>query len=258
MRSLLVLFFLLGSVDARSQQLPLLKEALQKGSLSGLNEYIIFNKEVFAHDFPENSMYWRLYREVYPGCSEGTLQIVYCEPYSNWRHKVYPLRVQVLVRDSTIFYYRIMGQDSTGRYDVVRDSAYRQQWLDEFSAGFSSVYGAAPDWNYLFIDSVNYGDSCRGDGTPPDELLRMRDYVRTANTAALNAWLRSGSTELQLFGARGLLEMERKNRPLPPRTHDLIRMILSKQGNINYCLGGWERRIRISRLREPWMPVTTE
>lgn len=54
------------------------------------------NDEILKHDYAENNIYWRLYREVLPGYYEGTIQIYYTEPYSDWRHKLFPIRVNVL------------------------------------------------------------------------------------------------------------------------------------------------------------------
>lgn len=206
------------------------------------------NDEILKHEFAENNIYWRLYREVLPGYYEGTIQIYYTEPYSDWRHKLFPIRVNVLVKDSTIFYWIRKSQDSNAHYTQVYDSFVIDNEYKNFVTQFKSTYKSELNRKYLFIDTINFGNQCKPDAELTTEFKLMNKYVADKNIKALTNWLKSGNTELQLFAVKALKFLKNNNENISKELMDLTELVLSKKGNINLCQDGLERRIQIPKL----------
>ncbi len=64
----LILFIILVLVQNKSfgQKSPQFTELLNKGSVTAVNNYMLKNDEILKHEYAENNIYWRLYREVLP------------------------------------------------------------------------------------------------------------------------------------------------------------------------------------------------
>ncbi|RYZ53804.1 MAG: hypothetical protein EOP49_06530 [Sphingobacteriales bacterium] len=244
---ILFLLLLISPKGTVAQEFPELQRILRNGNLAKLNAYVLTNKEIYQHDFTDNNIYWRLFREISPGYYEGTLQIFYCVPYSDWRHKVHPYRIQVLIKDSLIFYYSMKSLDTTNRYQHSTDSSVNKVAFENLQHAYAKFYGVPLNFSYLFIDSLNYGNSCRP-GQEAVEFRQMNQYVAARNQKALVQWLRTGNTELQLFAVQGLRRLNTKNIPISSEVQRIIDFVLAKKGNANICMEGVERRVRIQRL----------
>jgi hypothetical protein len=216
-----------------------------------VNEYIIHDLEIFSNEFRENDIYWRLYREVLPGYYEGTLQLIFTEPYSDWRHKQYRQRINVLVKDSTIISYQIMALDSFGRYRTIIEGDTNKKLLEQFTSDFLETYKTSINPDFLFIDSINYGDHCDENGSINPEYDKMIRLVATKNYKVLNEWLRCGNSELQLFALRGFQLLN--NQMLDEETQKIIRLVYQKRGNINFAFNGRERHIQMDKLRRDYL-----
>lgn len=245
----LLAFILLCPISLQAQKFPVLRDALQSGSLAKVNNYIFNNTEVNAHEFPENNIYWRLYREILPGYYEGTLQIYHSEPYINERKRTYSVRIQMLVKDSSIFYYSVKYLNEKGAYADVRDSSTWKEPYNIFLQTFKQTYGTALQAKYLFIDSINYGNRCKADGEETPEYKQMKEYVSKQNQKALGDWLRSGNAELQLYAVKGFKLLEERTVTVAKEYKPLIELVLAKKGNVNLCRDGVERRMQMAQLR---------
>lgn len=247
------LVMMLCASDNKAQIAVSLSATLKTGSVAKLNDYIIHNEEIYTNDFKENSIYWRLYREVLPGYYEGTMQLIFTEAYSDWRHKQFRQQVKVLVKDSTIFYYQIASLDSFNRYNNSLDSNTNAELLQEFQNDFFKTYNTKLNRKFLFIDSINYGEHCNEKENSNPEFDKMLQFVATKNFKTLNEWLRCGNSELQLFAVKGFLLLKAQQQKINPETLQLIHLVLQKKGNINFCIYQHERRIQMDKLRRDYL-----
>lgn len=248
-----ILIFCSSNVHVFAQKLPILSKTLKDGNISSLNEYIIHNEEIFANEFRENSIYWRLYREILPGYYEGTLQLIFTEAYSDWRHKQFRQQVNIIAKDSTIIFFQIKGLDSFNHYKTIIDSNVNFSFFTQFQNDFYKTYKSKLNRKYLFIDSINYEEKCSEQEDNSLEYDKMIKLVKNKNIIELNEWLRCGNSELQLFAVKGLFILKSQKQNIDEETSNLIHIILQKKGNINFFVNCRERRIQMDKLTRDYL-----
>ena len=253
-KSVIIYLFLLGiSFSSFSQQLSALTDELNCGSVSLLNDYILHSEEIYSTEFVENNIYWRLYREILPGYYEGTLQVVFTKPYSEWRHKQFRQRVNILSKDSTIIYFQIIGLDTFDQYKTLIDSGMNRVLYAQFEQDYLKVYKRILEPRFLFIDSINFSERNNGNGDNTTEFDKMLHFVNDRDLTSLNNWLRCGNSELQLYAVKGFLLLKEKKQKIDEETCNLIYLVIHKKGNVNFFINSRERRIQMDKLRRDYL-----
>ena len=141
----------------------------------------------------------------------------------------FPILVNVLVKDSTNFYWVRKSQDSNAHYTQVYDSFVIDNEYKNFVTQFKSTYKSELNRKYLFIDTINFGNQCKPDAELTTEFKLMNKYVADKNIKALTNWLKSGNTELQLFAVMALKFLKNNNENISKELMGLTELVLSKK-----------------------------
>ena len=240
--------FLAFNIQATAQDFPQLRTVLQTGAVQQLNQYAASNSEIYEFDYPATGMYWRLYRELLPGYYEGIMQIYYGAP-SNTEYVVHPFRIYTLVKDSTIISYDMRGLDANGRYNRSIVSGKSEAELKDFEQQFEARFKVPLQPQFLFIDTINYGQYCGEDSLITPQMKLVNQWVAQKDGDSLISWLRTGNTELQLYALAGLQQLQ-DEKPLSDEVIQMVEFVLSKKGNVNICTPSHERAAAIPLITE--------
>ncbi len=244
-------------------QIPLeVKNNLAKRDFSTFKKYAA----LLSKRTDTTKAYWDIEREITPGFEERVLIINKFVPHKEDPKisTVYTFRVNLIAKDNAIIFYELKELKSkkvnnewveyySGIENYQNDSLFKllqSDFLKSFSANLNK--------DELFVTTIIYGKQCGGvtdiedsvDSTEnarrieeaakldvPFESYQIDDYVKNNDTKHLLMWLKSTTTEKQIYGVEGFYKLKLKGFKLTKEQLRIIKIILAKKGKVNVCSG---------------------
>lgn len=233
MRAALLLILMFSSSYLKGQgNYPMLKKAVESGHLGKVIVYLHSPAER-RKDCMDNGREVRLHREVIPGYFETIVDIFSCIPVDASSYYNLFYRLDILSRDSTIFYYKLRNKFQKNVLWADKD----QTSMQEFQKKYMDFYGVPLRQKELFVDTVIFGTHCGEDPIPIPDFVRLTKLISNKDTTSLQHWLRSPNTETQLLAIYGFYELKKLGYSIDEKILWLIRYILNKEGDVQSCGG---------------------
>ena len=212
------------------------------------------NLELYKNKSNEKiKFYWeiKLEREIIDEYQEQI--ILFWKEVQNENNKyisaITTYKIRLLKKNNEILFYKISetnnmfdtGENVKERF-VFKNSTNK---LQNFKDAYRETYKTELDFKQLFETKIVYGDKCRIVGMNTIFRTKLNKLVKEKDTETLIKWLKSPTTEIQLYAIDGILELKNKGREFDKKIDVLITIVENKKGSANICSGCnyWNRNI---------------
>lgn len=253
MRIILLILLIVTSICVRGQEeFPILRQTLKTGRLENIRKYLSSTVET-NKCWSGGGQYIRFHREILPGYFETMVDIFSCSQLNSGSEDVRFYRLNILSKDSIIFYYALEHY----YLDSILWESTDRKLMHLFTRAFFDFYETPLQTEDLFNDKFTVGTICGIDGEPTELYEMVTDFVNKRDTQTLQRWLRSANTELQLYAVIGFIELYNSGFIPDITTTALLNYVLNKQGNLDCCVGCIGERYKIEDVKNYILPPSS-
>lgn len=149
----------------------------------------------------------------------------------------------IIYKDSIVLGYVEEFRDYFLPIRILPKKVFRldNQYLNEYIEERKRVFKRQIKVNQLLADlrkdlTIEFGCGEAGQSYSK-EYKKMVSFVENRNKERLNKWLRSANCELQVYGAMGLLGLQKKGINLTDEEKQIIEFLIKQDSKITYCGG---------------------
>jgi hypothetical protein len=179
---------------------------------------------------------------------------------------VYTFRLNLITADNKILYYDFQERKSKKvndrwvDYYITIDKYKNEKLYRSLEVEFLKAFDTKLNSADLFIDTIVFGQGC-GDGiydgddpieeakyANPKEDYILNNYIKNKDRKAILSLIHSANTEKQLYGVKGLLELQKVGITLTQREIEIVKNVLGKSGTARTCSGCIYDRMEIGKI----------
>jgi len=232
-KTIYTILFLGLALFANTQSPSEVRSLLLRGNFRDLKECFDSVHVKQGDDLSDNS-----FDDILPGYQQTVFTFYHKTQTTGQRYLL-----ELLKQGEQIFYYRLNEYriDSSNPrrpslFPKLIDSFKRESVYSRFDSLFTRLYGVRIDENRLFSDVV-FSEECGMGSERTKSSERLEEAIRMDERKYILDLLRAPSSEMQLFGYKGLRLLQLLGRTLTKEEQRLARIIRHKKGSVITCSG---------------------